>query len=121
VVGAWRDQKLPNTRTGDITLGEGQHTVVVEYYEHGGEASAHVWWNRLGMYPDWEGRYYDNADLRGGPALVRDDTQINFDWGEGAPASWIPDDNFSAIWTRSVTLSPGYYRFNVRSDDGVRV
>jgi hypothetical protein len=121
VVDAWQDQKLPNTRTGDITLGEGQHTVVVEYYEHGGEASAHVWWNRLGAYAGWEGRYYDNADLRGGPALVRDDAQINFDWGEGAPADWMPDDNFSAVWTRSVTFSPGTYRFNVRSDDGVRV
>jgi hypothetical protein len=33
----------------------------------------------------------------------------------------MPDDNFSAIWTRSVTFSPGYYRFNVQSDDGVRV
>jgi hypothetical protein len=121
VVDAWRDQKLPNTRTGDITLGEGQHTVVVEYYDHGGEASAHVWWNRLGTFAGWEGRYYDNADLRGGPALVRDDAEINFDWGDGAPADWMPDDNFSAIWTRSVTFSPGYYRFNVMSDDGVRV
>jgi hypothetical protein len=33
----------------------------------------------------------------------------------------MPDDNFSAVWTRSVTFSPGYYRFNVMSDDGVRV
>ncbi len=121
VVDAWRDQKLPNTHTGDITLAEGQHTVVVEYYDHGGEASAHVWWNRLGAFAGWEGRYYDNAELRGGPALVRDDAEINFDWGEGAPADWMPDDHFSAIWTRSVTFSPGTYRFNVMSDDGVRV
>lgn len=101
--------------------GEGRHTVVVEYYDHGGEASAHVWWNRLGAYAGWEGRYYDNAELRGGPALVRDDAEINFDWGEGAPADWMPSDHFSAIWTRSVTFSPGTYRFNVMSDDGVRV
>lgn len=121
VVDAWHDQKLPNTRTGDISLGEGQHTVVVEYYEHGGEASAHVWWNRLGGFSGWEGRYYDNAELRGGPALVRDDPEIRFDWGEGAPASWMPADNFSVVWTRSVTFSPGMYRFNVQSDDGVRV
>jgi hypothetical protein len=121
VVDAWRDQKLPNTRTGDIYLGEGQHTLVVEYYEHGGQASAHVWWKRLGAFAGWEGRYYDNAELRGGPALVRDDAEINFDWGEGAPAPWMPSDNFSVIWTRSVSFSPGYYRFNVQSDDGVRV
>jgi hypothetical protein len=121
VLDAWRDQKLPNTRTGDIYLGEGQHNLIVEYYDHGGQASAHVWWKRLGAYAGWEGRYYDNAELRGGPALVRDDADINFDWGEGAPAAWMPSDNFSAVWTRSVSFSPGYYRFNVQADDGVRV
>ena len=121
VLDAWRDQKLPNTRTGDIYLGEGQHNLIVEYYDHGGHASAHVWWKRLGAYAGWEGRYYDNAELRGGPALVRDDADISFDWGEGAPAAWMPSDNFSAVWTRSVSFRPGYYRFNVQSDDGVRV
>jgi hypothetical protein len=121
VVNAWRDQNLPNTTTGDITLGSGQHTVVVEYYEHGGGASAHVWWNLLQTFSGWEGRYYDNAEMRGGPALIRDDAAIDFDWGEGAPASWMPADNFSVVWTRQLSFSPGYYRFNVRADDGVRV
>ncbi len=121
VVDAWQDQQLPNTHTGDLTLSEGQHTIVVEYYEHGGQASAHVWWNRLGTFSNWEGRYYDNAELRGGPALIRDDTEINFDWGEGGPADWMPSDNFSVTWSRKVHFDPGYYRFNVQSDDGVRV
>jgi len=121
VVDAWRDQKLPNTNSGDITLGSGQHTVVVEYYEHGDKASAHVWWNLRGTFSGWEGRYYDNAELRGGPALIRDDAAIEFDWGEGAPVDWMPADQFSIVWARSFTFSPGFYRFNVRSDDGVRV
>jgi hypothetical protein len=121
VIDAWFNQKLPNTRTGDITLGSGQHTVVVEYFERGGQASAHVWWNLLGSFSGWEGRYYDNPDLRGGPALIRDDATINFDWGEGAPASWMPSDNFSAVWTRQVNFDPGYYRLYVQSDDGARV
>ncbi|MDY7080261.1 MAG: PA14 domain-containing protein [Chloroflexota bacterium] len=121
VVDAWQDQKLPNTSWGDLTLGSGQHTVVVEYYEHGGGANAHVWWNLLSDFGGWEGRYYANAELRGGPALIRDDAEINFDWGEGAPADWMVSDNFSVIWTRDFYFAPGYYRFNVRSDDGVRV
>ena len=75
----------------------------------------------LGTFGGWEGRYYDNANFRGGPALIRDDSAIDFDWGEGAPADWMPADNFSAVWTRQLTFAPGYYRFNVRSDDGVRV
>jgi len=121
IVDAWRDQKLPNTSWGDLTLGSGQHTVVVEYYEHGGEASAHVWWDRVGAFSGWEGRYYDNAELRGGPALIRDDAEISFDWGEGAPADWMPADNFSVTWTRQLNFAAAYYRFNVRSDDGMRL
>jgi hypothetical protein len=121
VVDAWYTQKLPNTRTGEIALGSGQHTVVVEYFEQGGEASAHVWWNLLGAYEGWEGRYYANGDIHGGPAMIRDDATIDFFWGEGAPASWMPADHFSVVWTRRVSFEPGYYRLFVRSDDGVRV
>jgi hypothetical protein len=121
VVDAWYNQKLPNTHTGDITLNAGEHLVVVEYYEQGGEAAAHVWWNRLDATDVWEGNYYDNVDLRGGPALVRNDATISFDWGEGGPAPWMPSDNFSARWTRQINFPPGNYRLNTRTDDGVRV
>ena len=121
IVDAWYKQKLPNTRSGDVTLGNGQHSIVVEYFERGGQASAHVWWNRLGAFGDWEGRYYDNPELRGGPALIRDDAEINFDWGEGPPVSWMPADSFSVVWSRQVDFAPGYYRLYVQSDDGVRV
>lgn len=121
VVDAWRDQERFNTNWGDITLGSGQHTVVVEYYDHGAGASAHAWWNLRGAFSGWEGRYYDNPELRGGPALIRSDAAIDFDWGEGAPVDWMPADQFSVVWTRNVTFSPGYYRLSVQSDDGVRV
>ncbi|HNT73614.1 MAG TPA: PA14 domain-containing protein [Anaerolineae bacterium] len=121
IVDAWQKQSLPNTHSGDITLSAGQHTVVVEYFEEGGQASAHVWWDRLETFNRWEGRYYDNRELRGGPALIRNETEINFDWGEGAPATWMPSDNFSAVWTRSLDFKPGLYRFNVRADDGFRL
>jgi hypothetical protein len=129
VIDAWYNQSLPNTRTGDITLNDGLHEIKVEYYEDGGQASAHVWWQRVEPYPipgiptsnAWRGEYYSNRDLIGGPALVRDDAAIYFDWSTSSPASWIPADNFSARWTRQLTFSPGYYRFSVQSDDGVRV
>lgn len=121
VVDYWQNQKLPNTRSGDSVLGAGQHTITVEYYDEGGLASAHVWWNRLDAVKGWEGRYFDNRELRGGPALVRDDAEINFNWGEGAPASWMPSDNFSVQWIRQINFAPGLYRFNTRSDDGMRL
>jgi hypothetical protein len=121
IIDKWQNQQLPNTHSADINLPGGEHTVLVEYYEQGGEASAHVWWNLLGTFSGWQGKYFDNAQLRGGPALVRDDAAIDFDWGEGAPAPWMPSDNFSAVWTRQINFTPGYYRLNARSDDGVRV
>lgn len=53
--------------------------------------------------------------------LIRDDAEITFDWGEGAPISSMPADNFSVSWVRHIEFKPDYYRLNVRSDDGVRV
>jgi hypothetical protein len=121
VVDAWYDQKLPNTHTGDINLSAGFHTIVVEYYEHGDKASAHVWWQSLASFGAWRGEYFDNPNLVGGPAMERNDAEINFDWGVGPPVDWMPDDNFSVRWTRTVDFTPGYYRFSVQSDDGFRL
>lgn len=121
VVDAWVDQSMSRTHTGDIYLASGQHTIVVEYYEHGVTAGAHVWWQLMGNYTAWRGEYFDNPNLSGGPALERNDAEISFDWGVAPPVHWMPDDNFSVRWTRSVNFTPGYYRFVVLADDGVRV
>jgi hypothetical protein len=121
LIDAWYDQKLPNTHVGEKYLPAGQHTVVVEYYEHGDKASAHAWWKKEDGYSDWHGQYFDNPNLVGGPVLDRNDTEINFDWGVGPPVDWMPDDEFSVRWTRTVSFAPGYYRLSVRSDDGFRL
>ncbi|MEJ5309895.1 MAG: PA14 domain-containing protein [Anaerolineae bacterium] len=121
VIDAWYDQKQPNRRSSDITLSARQYTVVVEYYEHGDLANIYAWWDRLDAIKGWEGRYYDNRDFKGAPALIRDDAEINFDWGQGAPVSWMPSDNFAVQWTRTINFTPGLYRFNTRSDDGMRL
>jgi hypothetical protein len=122
VIDAWYKQKLPNTHTADVYLADGLHTISVEYYEQGGEAHAHAWWQLQGAsYGNWHGEYFDNPNLVGGPALERDDAEIDFDWGVGAPADWIPDDNFSVRWARTVNFAPGFYRFSVLSDDGFRL
>jgi hypothetical protein len=59
--------------------------------------------------------------LSGDPALVRNDVKLDFDWGEGKPASGLPSDDFSARWTRTVRFEEGTYRFYVWVDDGVRL
>lgn len=123
LVDAWYGQKLPNTHTGDISLGAGFHEVIVEYFEGGGEAHAHVWWKQLTStaVSSWKGEYFTNKDLAGGPVLTTDDADINFDWGTGSPVNWITSDNFSIRWTRQLDFTAGYFKFSVQSDDGVKV
>ncbi|MBU0703370.1 MAG: hypothetical protein KKC18_05840, partial [Chloroflexi bacterium] len=121
VVDAWEDHSLPETHTGDAYLTDGQHTITVEYFEHEGDASAHVWWQLQEPFTDWRGEYFDNPQLVGGPALERNDAEINFDWGVEPPVGWMPDDNFSVRWTREVNFIPGYYRFVLHADDGARL
>jgi len=70
----------------------------------------------------WLGQYYSSQTLSGAPALVRNDNNLDFDWGNSSPASGlIPDDHFSARWTRTIYFLPGSYRFTAIADDGVRV
>ncbi|MBN2001770.1 MAG: hypothetical protein JXA21_00325 [Anaerolineae bacterium] len=122
ILDEWKKQKLPNTQlSSDRVMSAGQHALIVEYFEEGGEASAHIWWNRVDTLSGWEGRYYANREVRGGPSLIRDDQEINFNWGEGAPVQGMPSDNFSIAWTRQINFAPGLYRFNVLADDGFRL
>ena len=81
-----------------------------EDYEHTGGAMARLSWaKQQATITDWKGEYYNNRDLAGSPILVRNDKSVDFNWGTGAPASGLPADNFSVLWTRNVDLSAGLY------------
>jgi len=70
----------------------------------------------------WTGSYFANANLQGTPALVRDDPNIDFNWGNASPAAGIPADNFSVRWTRWLYLdTPGNWTFATITDDGARL
>lgn len=70
----------------------------------------------------WRAAYFNNLDLTNGPALLRPEPAINFDWGNGAPvAGVIGADNFSIRWTRTVALTPGAYEFTVVANGDVRL
>lgn len=69
----------------------------------------------------WEGRYYDNPELRGEPVLVRGDHELRFHWGSAAPDPAVPNDDFSVRWQRTATFERGVYRFTVEADDGFRL
>lgn len=69
----------------------------------------------------WTGRYYNNPDVQGGPAVTRQDAQIAFDWGASSPAGGVPVDGFSVQWTGRFFFTGGAYRFIALADDGIRV
>ncbi len=69
----------------------------------------------------WLGQYYANPSLLGDPTITRDDASINFDWGSAPPAPGLPNEHWSARWTRTIYFAPGNYRFYADVDDGVRI
>jgi hypothetical protein len=114
-------------RAEEIWLPAGEHSLRVEYFERSGVALVGVWWQRVISYPDWKGEYWANPRFEGRPALTRNDagpdgtTGLEYDWEYGAPAVGVPADDFSARWTRKVTLGEGVYRFHAAMDDGIRL
>jgi hypothetical protein len=122
IINAWYDHSVHEV-IADYAMTRGTHDVRVEYYERGGDARIHVWWERIYIpsYPDWKGEYWPNRDLSGAPVLVRNDRQIDFDWELRSPAWGLPVNNFSARWSREVAFEPGVYRFFAWADDAIRV
>lgn len=115
-----------HTVTADRFLNGGDHHIRVEYFEAGGMAVAKFRWQPIGgttptVFNAWKGEYFNNMNLSGSPTVLRNDNDINFDWGGGSPAAGIPADRFSVRWTRTLHFNPGTYRFEVFSDDGVRL
>ena len=123
IINQW-DEHPPQTFTADWGLLTGHHLVVVEFYENGGGAVARLSWNliRTPIRYDWRGEYFNNMMLSGAPALVRNDAQIDFNWGSSSPATGIVNaDKFSAHWTRQLDLPASSYRFTLTVDDGARL
>lgn len=123
LIDKWFDQGT-TSYSGEIELPGGNIPIRMEYYERVGGAEAHLSYTKLSgssTTERWRGEYYNNKNLSGTPALVRDDERIDFNWGNGSPASGINADNFSVRWTRTIYLGPGRYRFTANTDDGVRV
>jgi hypothetical protein len=63
--------------------------------------------------------YYSNRYLAGSPAFTRNESSINYDWGNLGPG--VGYDNFSVRWQGRFTFSSGAYAFVARADDGMRV
>lgn len=125
IIDSWWDSQ-EHSISADVYLSNGDHEVKVKYYDAGGEAVAKLDWVWVSSSSDtaqnWHGEYYNNITLSGSPAMTRNDLQINFDWGGGAPTGGaISADQFSVRWTRDLNLNAGRYRFTTTADDGVRL
>jgi LysM repeat protein len=69
----------------------------------------------------WYGAFWSNPDFSGSPAVTMPSPQIAFDWGTNPPAPGMPNQNWSAQWTRTEYVKGGTYRIYATTDDGVRV
>jgi PKD repeat protein len=120
VIDQWRDSAA-TTYTAEMNLSEGDHNLRLEYYERGNDALIQLAWERMDNFPDWKAEYFNNRRLQDNPVLVRNETKIDHDWGDGSPANELPVDNFSARWTRRADFQEGTYLFQVKVDDGARL
>ena len=124
----WREQMA--TETFDTWLTAGTHRITIEYFERWGSAALKFSWQRHPCFAEiqsehWRGEYFNNTNLSGQPAMIRDDGDgdLNFDWNSKNPgdACGVFADGFSVRWARRLILPAGAYRFTVTADDGVRL
>ncbi len=121
VIDEWQDGSA-RERTIDLAMAKGSHDLQLDYYERGGAARVSLWWEKVkGPKSGWVGKYWFNRKLNSSWALVRSDSEIDFDWGDEAPALGIPRNDFSAQWTKRMEFAPGTYRLHAQADDGLRV
>ena len=120
LISEWSDHPA-QTYSAEMRLDPGSHELKVEYYENQGLATAKVSWEPMLRDDRWQAEYFDNRTLSGAPLTLRAEANVDFNWGFGSPSSVIPNNNFSARWTRTMTFAPGVYRFIMTGDDGVRL
>ena len=121
VIDKWFGQSAVNKATVDLTSGD--HQIKMEYFENFGGAKSKLSWSKTGDQPEVSGyaaQYFNNKNLEGEPVLTRNETDINFDWLGGSPDPLLPNDEFSARFTKTDNYSQGEYEFKIKTDDGVR-
>ena len=134
------------TYSADVQLLPGVHFIQIDYVNYERNAVAHFWWTKLSLptptptrtptptptptayatrpleeFSGWRAEYFSNQILAGIPAVVREDSNLNFNWGSNSPVNGLPRDHFSVRWERIVTLDGGLHRFTLEKDDGARV
>jgi hypothetical protein len=134
IIDSWVNEARERTSIPIPLTANELYDIKIEYYEHGGGATAELRWSSPSQpkqvvpvgqfyqaYRGLKGEYYDNEDLTS-LKMLRNDKQINFVWNEGSPASSIQPDTFSVRWTGRIEApNTDTYTFYMESDDGVRL
>ena len=69
-----------------------------------------------------KGEYFNNSDLSGSPALVRQDPQIDFQWNSLSPAKEIKEDGFAVRWTGKLKApESGKYAIGGRGNGPLKI
>ena len=89
---------------------------------------------QVGIFFEWQGQTggtftgeYYNGSTGGSPdfgelVLVREDFEINFDWGDGSPDPVVQNNGFQVRWTGTIYAEEtGTYYFRSYTDDGLRL
>ncbi|NOX61449.1 MAG: PKD domain-containing protein [Chloroflexi bacterium] len=120
IIDGWAEGDTRNY-TADVNVTKGTHTVRVEYFQAAGASSIKVDIGFIDEYPDWKAEYFDKPNVEGEPVMVRNDSSVNFNWGNGAPANGLPADNYSVRWSRRAYFEAGNFIFTTQVAGGVRL
>ena len=110
------------TESIDVNLAAGSHTVRLEYFHSTGPAVAQLRVDFLENFPDWKAEYFAQPDFNSPPVVVRNEQEINHNWGSSSPIPGsVPDNNYAVRWTRGADFVDGNYIFRAEVEGGVRV
>lgn len=121
IIDDWREGGARNV-VADVNLIRGTHTARVEYFQATAAALIQLQVGYLDQYTEWKAEYFDNPNVQEPPVVVRNEVDINYNWGPNSPLPGVPANNFSARWSRRISV-PEDGNYLVRADvaGGVRL
>ncbi len=124
VIDSWVRQSATTTRTGSVALTEGQHVIVVEYFQRYGTAKLAVDYTKVATGctdTQWSGQYFSGIALAGEAIATECVADLDRTYAAGEGPKGVGSTLYSARFTKVIDEGAGTYNFSVRSDDGVRV
>ena len=123
IIDEWRTGPS-RTVTADLPLTTGEHEARVDYFNSDAPAIVKLEVDIIsteGIFPDWKAEYFNNTTLSGAPVVVRNEKEIDGEWGAAAPAPGVAKDAFSARWSRTVELDGTESTLELEVQGGVRL